>query len=353
MQSRLLKIIEEAERGRPMTVEEMTDIFATDDEDIRRTLFEVADRVRHKSVGDAVYLRALVEFSNHCRNNCSYCGIRPGNRQVKRYRMEPEEIVEALAVAHRLNIGTAVLQSGEDLWYDTGKIVWMIREIKERYGMAVTLSLGERSYEDYQAFREAGADRYLLRHETSDPELYAGLHPGMTLQHRLCCLRQLKELGYQTGSGNMVGLPGQTCLSLAHDVAFIRDMGLEMAGIGPFIPAEDTPLSNAECGTLDVVLREVALLRLNSPLLMIPATTAVATLDPQGRQQALQCGANILMPNFTPLRYRERYRLYAGKACSNESFEQCIGSMFGMLSSIGRSVGKGPGHSLKGSGVYI
>lgn len=350
MQSRLLKIIEEAERGRPMTVEEMTDIFATDDEDIRRTLFEVADRVRHKSVGDAVYLRALVEFSNHCRNNCSYCGIRPGNRQVKRYRMEPEEIVEALAVAHRLNIGTAVLQSGEDLWYDTGKIVWMIREIKERYGMAVTLSLGERSYEDYQAFREAGADRYLLRHETSDSELYARLHPGMTLERRLLCLRRLKELGYQTGSGNMVGLQGQTYLSLARDVELVRDMRLEMAGIGPFIPAEGTPLSDAECGTLDIVLREVALLRLNSPLLMIPATTAVATLDSEGRQQALQCGANILMPNFTPLRYRESYRLYAGKICINEGTEQGIEAISGILSSINRSVGKGPGHSLQTPG---
>jgi len=227
MRDKLLKIIEAAETGRIMTVEEMTDLFATGDGKVVQELFQAADRVRHSAVGDEVHLRALVEFSNYCRNNCCYCGIRLGNRQVERYRMEPDEVVEALASAHRMDIGTAVLQSGEDPWYDTDKIIRLIRGIKDSYGMAVTLSIGERSYEDYQAFKAAGADRFLIRHETSDPELYAELHPGMTLEHRLLCLRRLKELGYQTGSGNMVGLPGQTCLSLARDVELIRDMGLE------------------------------------------------------------------------------------------------------------------------------
>lgn len=315
-------------------------------EDIAR-LLGAADAVRRRYCGDEVHIRGLIEFSNICARNCKYCGLRAGNAEVDRYRMTPEEIVEtSLGVASK-GIRTVVLQSGEDPWYTAERMAGIIRSIKSQADVAITLCLGERSHEEYRIMREAGADRYLLRHETSNPELYARLHPGMSLQSRLNCLYDLKALGYQVGAGSMVGLPGQTIEDLADDVIFVRDFEADMVGIGPFIPHPNTPLADCPGGTLEMTLKMVALTRIATRNAHIPATTAVGSIDEFGREKALMAGANIVMPNYTPLKYRVNYEIYPNKRCITEDPMLCDGCMRARIESIGRKVGEGHGHSLK------
>ena len=305
-------------------------------------LYRQADEVRREGVGDDVHLRGLIEFSNICRNDCLYCGIRRGNRQVQRYRMTEEELVETAKRAAALGFQTIVLQSGEDLYFDQVRTCRIIEQIK-RLDVALTLSVGERDYEDYKAFRDAGADRYLIRIETTDRDLYHRLNPGMSWEHRHECLLMIRELGYELGSGIMVGLPGQTVESIADDLLYLKDICIDMAGIGPFIPHPETPLANESGGTLEQALRTMAVMRLLMPDINIPATTAMESLHPQGRIMALQAGANVVMPNVTEGEYRRLYELYPGKICVNDTPAHCRSCIGLKIRSIGRTIGQGRG----------
>lgn len=301
-------------------------------------LFEAADRVRREFVGDEVYLRALIEFSNYCKNDCLYCGIRRSNPKADRYRLTPEKIIETARNAAELGYKTVVLQSGEDVWFDADKLCHIIREIK-KLEVAVTLSIGEKTREEYAAYRQAGADRYLLRIETTDKALYEKLDPGMSWDNRVRCLYDLKELGYEVGSGSLVGLPGQTLESLADDLLFFKNLPVDMAGIGPFIPHPQTPLAAQSAqGHFELSLKMMAVMRLLLPDINIPATTAMETLHPQGRLLALKCGANVVMPNATEGEARVKYELYPGKICTGEAPEQCCACIKNKIESIGRTV---------------
>lgn len=305
-------------------------------------LYRQADRVRHDAVGDEVHLRGLIEFSNICRNDCMYCGIRRSNGKVKRYRLDDDELVETARRAAELGFQTIVLQSGEDMHYDQSRMCRIIERIK-RLDVALTLSIGERDYGDYKAFRDAGADRYLLRIETTDCALYHRLNPGMSWERRHECLLMIRELGYELGSGIMVGQPGQTVESIADDLFYLKDIGIDMAGIGPFIPHPDTPLAAEQGGTLEQALRTMAVMRLLMPDINIPATTAMESLHPQGRLKALQAGANVVMPNVTHGEYRRLYELYPGKVCVNDTPAHCRSCIGLKILSIGRTIGQGRG----------
>lgn len=301
-------------------------------------LFASADRVRRREVGDAVHLRAIIEFSNYCRKNCLYCGLRRDNKSLARYRLTVEEIMDAAARAAGLGYRTVVLQSGEDPYYSAADIAGLVEQIKTRHDLAVTLSLGERSRETYRTWREAGADRYLLKQETGDPDLFGYLKPDSSLQKRLQCLHQLKELGYQTGSGNMVGLPGQTTAILARDIALMRKLEVEMAGIGPFLPHQDTPLRDAAPGKLETVLVTLAMARLCLPRAHLPATTSLGTLSPDGHRLALGCGANVIMPNLTPAEVRDKYLIYPQKADIRDDPVKAKKNIEALLAGLARPV---------------
>lgn len=309
-------------------------------------LYARADEVRQAALGSDVHLRGLIEFSNICRNDCLYCGIRRGNKGVKRYRMGDDELVETARRAVEIGFKTIVLQSGEDMHFDKDRMSRIIERIKQM-DVALTLSIGERDYSDYEAFRNAGADRYLLRIETTDVDLYHRLNPGMSWQRRHECLLMIKELGYEVGSGIMVGLPGQTVESIAGDLLYLKDLGVDMAGIGPFIPHPDTPLANEQGGSLEMALRTMAVMRLLLPDINIPATTAMESLHPQGRIMALKAGANVVMPNVTEGEYRRLYELYPGKICVDDTPLQCRTCIGMKIQSIGRTIGKGKGGHIR------
>src|SRR5208283_1813393 len=302
----LLEALRAVLNRRSPAVEWLVPLLETEGEE-ERLLLHIADRLRAETMGEAVHLRGIIEFSNYCRRNCGYCGLRRDNRKLARYRLTREEIVEAAIKAWQIGYKTIVLQSGEDLYFSTELMADIIREIKSRTELAMTLSMGERDKSTYSAWREAGADRYLLRIETTDEKIFRKLHPEDDLNERKRCLFMLKELGFQLGSGVMVGLPGQDALSLAKDVIWMHELGVEMVGIGPFIAHPETPLRNEKSGTLGQALRLVAVLRLVFPYAHIPATTAMGSLDPIGREKALQAGANVLMPNITPTKVRPLY----------------------------------------------
>ena len=301
-----------------------------------------ADDVRQAVLGSDVHLRGLIEFSNICRNDCLYCGIRRGNKGVKRYRMDDDELVETARRAVDIGFQTIVLQSGEDLYYDADRMCRIIERIKAM-DVALTLSIGEREYSEYLAFRNAGADRYLMRIETTDVDLYHRQNPGMSWQHRHECLMMIGELGYELGSGIMVGLPGQSVESIAGDLLYLKEIGVDMAGIGPFIPHPGTPLADEQGGTLEMALRTMAVMRLLMPDINIPATTAMESLHPQGRIMALQAGANVVMPNVTEGEYRRLYELYPGKICVNDTPVHCRSCIGLKIQSIGRTIGQGRG----------
>lgn len=312
------------------------------DEINQENLFAQADAVRHKFVGDEIYLRGLIEFSNICRNNCLYCGIRKSNQQVCRYHLDSDSLIETARQAALAGFKTIVMQSGEDMYYTRSRLCHIIAEIK-KFDIAVTLSIGERSYEDYKAFREAGADRYLMRIETTDKGLYHRLDPGMSWDQRYECLLMIKELGYELGSGTMVGLPGQTIESIADDLLFLQKLDVDMAGIGPFIPHPQTPLAGSAGNNLQLSLRTMAIMRLLLPDINIPATTAMEALHPQGRLKALQSGANVVMLNVSDSEYRKLYELYPGKTNDNTTIRNSLNSLGAKISDIGRTIGSGYG----------
>ncbi|MCU0664486.1 MAG: [FeFe] hydrogenase H-cluster radical SAM maturase HydE [Myxococcota bacterium] len=308
-------------------------------------LFAAADVCRRNNVGEAVHLRGLVEISSHCRRMCLYCGLRSGNRHASRYRLSADEALDCAKRIEAAGVGTAVLQAGEDGGLTRGFISDMVRSIKQHTRCAVTLSLGERDDGDYLAWKQAGADRYLLRFETSDRALYDRLHPPRGERYdRVAALQRLRAMGYEIGSGVMFGLPGQTVETLAADLMLIAKLDLDMIGCGPFIPHPNTPLGQHEGGTLDLAYIVIALCRLLAPRAHIPATTAIATLGGESaRAKALSCGANVIMPNFTPAMYREQYEIYPDKACPEEGAERFCEGLHKRLAQLGRTVGVGPG----------
>lgn len=335
-----VEAIKNAEFTHSLTKEELVSILK--DESINDFLFKTADKVRKKFVGDEIHLRALIEFSNICRCNCKYCGLRKDNKTAQRYRLSKEEVLEFAHKAKSYGYKTIVLQSGEDAYFDSAKMCEIIREIK-KLGFAITLSLGEKTREEYASYKEAGADRYLLRIETTDEALYKEMHPNMSHQSRKQCLKNLKELGFEAGSGSLVGLPEQSVESLANDILFFKEIDADMIGIGPFIPSPETPLSSAKGGTFTMALKVMALTRLLLPNINIPATTAMETLMPDGRIIALQSGANVVMPNVTDIDYKKKYEIYPGKAGLNNTPEDYQKSITEKIESINRTVSKGYG----------
>lgn len=305
-------------------------------------LVAAADEVRRCYVGDGVHLRALLEFSNICRCHCCYCGLRADNSRLPRYRLQPEEMLSLAAKAASYGYKTVVLQSGEDSFFTAEYLSPIIKRLHE-FNLAVTLSLGERPAEDYACWAAAGADRYLLRIETTDEELYARFNLGMSWQRRAECLRSLRRLGYEVGTGCMIGLPGQTLQSLAADLLFFQALDADMVGIGPFLPHPATPMADFPPGSLQLTGRMTALVRLLLPEANIPATTASETLQPGAKLRLLQCGANVFMPNLTDGAARHNYELYPGKAGSADEAGRHADSFSAELASIGRHVASGRG----------
>ncbi|MEN6423269.1 MAG: [FeFe] hydrogenase H-cluster radical SAM maturase HydE [Smithella sp.] len=325
-----------AEIGRNLT---RTDIIALlkAPGDYSTDIFDVADRVRRQQMGNEIFLRGIIEFSNYCERNCLYCGLRKSNSSLSRYRMTEDEIIATAKQIKKKCVPTVVLQSGEDSFFSTDRICRLIEQIKNETGLVITLSVGERSASDFQSFQQAGANRYLLKHETASPELYKYIRPGCHLDKRMQCLRSLKHLGFETGTGNMVGLPGQTMEILADDLIFMKQLDADMLGIGPFIAHPDTPFAGIDNDDIELTLRVVAVARLLTRNTNIPATTALATLHPQGRLLALQAGANVVMPDFTPEIYKSRYDIYPGKTDTNPA-EETIEKLKSDIQSIGRTI---------------
>lgn len=338
-------IIQKAKETHELSRDEI--IALLKDDSINEELFKAADEVRKKYLGDEVHLRGLIEFTNICKRNCMYCGLRRDNKNLNRYRLSHEEIIDFAKKAVSYGYKTLVLQGGEDDYYTVERLVPIVKDLKA-LGVALTLSIGERPFEEYEALKKAGADRFLLRIETTDRELYEELDPGMSHENRIQCLKNLRKLGYEVGSGCLVGLPGQKIESLADDILFFKELDVDMNGIGPFIPNEDTPLKYAEGGQFELALKVMAIVRLLLPDINIPATTAMETLNKQGRVIALQCGANVVMPNVTEGEYRKLYALYPGKICTGDTPAHCRGCISGKIRGIGRIVSDGPGFRANG-----
>jgi biotin synthase len=348
-----------------MKRDEMLHWLSEEDERSLEELWQWADTVRRENVGDEVHLRGLIEISNHCIRQCSYCGLRLGHKELERYRMSEEEIMACVGEAERYGYGTVVLQSGEDYGIETKWFANLIRRIKRETQLAVTLSLGERPDEDLETWRKAGADRYLLRFETSDEVLYHLIHPSLPERksNRLAILKTLKKLGYETGSGIMIGIPGQTYTSLARDINLFHRLDLDMIGVGPYLPHPQTPLGqgNWKCmiskdeqvpNTEQMTYKVIALTRIVCPEANIPSTTALATINHEkGRELGLMRGANVVMPNLTPLEYRLKYEIYLSKACMRENPKDFNHSLQQRIQSLGRRIGKGRGDRIHQPGL--
>ncbi len=313
--------------------------------ELAEELYARARRIRDRVYGPTVFLRGLVELTNYCRNDCYYCGIRRSNCHAERYRLQPEQVFASCKVGHDLGFRTFVLQGGEDEYFHDDRVVELIHGIKSRFpDSAVTLSLGEKSYDSYRRLREAGADRYLLRHETADPSLYQRLHPAkLTLANRLQCLRDLRSLGFQTGAGFMVGTPGQTFESLALDLDFLAGFRPEMIGIGPFMPHHDTPFAKEPAGSMELTLFLLGILRLMLPEVLLPATTALGSIHPQGRELGVLAGANVIMPNLSPPEVRHKYLLYDNKLSSGAEAAEGLRELRRRLATINCTIDPGRG----------
>lgn len=345
-----MEIIEKFLRERKLTKEEYVELLKCSEQaGAAEWLKEEAVRVRHRYYGHKVYTRGLIEFTNYCKNNCYYCGIRKGNRNANRYRLTKEEILSCCEYGYDLGFRTFVLQGGEDPWFTDERMLDIIHAIKSTYpDCALTLSIGEKSYESYKAFKETGADRFLLRHETATEAHYRQLHPeSMSLATRKQCLYDLKSLGYQVGAGCMVGSPGQTNAELAEDLLFMKELEPEMVGIGPFIPHHDTQFANEKTGSLEMTLFLLSIIRIMLPKVLLPATTALGTIDPQGREKGLAVGANVVMPNLSPLTNRKNYELYDNKIGANDEASKTWDELAVRVQSIGYELVKERGDAVK------
>lgn len=319
-----MSIVQQLEKNRNLSDEEFKILLETDFYD--KELFERADKVRRSIYGDKVYIRGLIEISNYCKNNCYYCGIRCGNKNVSRYRLDKEDILSCCSEGYRLGFRTFVMQGGEDNYYSDELMCDIISEIRMNYpDCAITLSLGEKSRETYEAYYRAGANRYLLRHETAESEHYNKLHPeNMSLETRKKCLFDLKEIGFQTGAGFMVGSPYQTTDNIISDLRFLQELKPDMIGIGPFLRHNETPFAEFENGSMELTLRLLAVLRLMFPYVLLPSTTALGTIHPNGRELGLKAGANVVMPNLSPADTRKLYELYENKICTGEEAAESL-----------------------------
>ena len=332
-------IIDKLYRENNATREELLFLLDNLTESDKDYLVEKAHETRMKSYGNTVYMRGLIEFTNICKKNCIYCGIRRENKDADRYRLTLDDILECVEIGDRLGYKTYVLQGGEDDYFTDERMIEIIKEIKKKYPKnAITLSLGERSYESYKKMFEAGADRYLLRHETATKELYESLHPGASFEERRKCLRDLKEIGYQVGAGFMVGLPNQSNNDLVNDLLFVKEFEPHMCGIGPFIPHKDTPLKNEKAGTVEKTTTMLALVRLLLPNVLLPSTTALGSIDPIGREKGIKAGGNVVMPNLSPTSVREKYSLYDGKICTGDEAAECRKCIEGRINKAGFKV---------------
>ena len=318
-------LIDKLESGKKLSYNEYLYLIENR-ESVRDYANKKAFAIRQKYYGNKVYIRGLIEFSNYCKNNCYYCGIRADNKNAERYRLSPDEIIECAKNGYSLGFRTFVLQGGEDLYYSDEDFCFVIKEIKKEFpDCAVTLSLGEKSFESYKKMKSAGADRYLLRHETSNPAHYKKIHPReMSFERRIECLNNLKQLGFQVGAGFMVGSPFQTNEDLAGELIFLKNFNPQMVGIGPFLPHKDTPFKEMEPGSTEMTLFLISIIRLTLPASLIPATTALGTADPLGREKGILAGANVLMPNLSPVKARKKYILYDNKICTGDEAAACI-----------------------------
>ena len=333
-------LIDKLERNSVLSKDEYTFLISSFDNETSEYLFEKARNIREKYYSKDVYIRGLIEFTSYCKNNCLYCGLRCGNKNAQRYRLSKEDILECCKNGYELGFRTFVLQGGEDPYFTDERMLDIISSIKSEYpDCALTLSVGEKSYETYKAFFDAGADRYLLRHETADNEHYAKLHPKeMSALNRKRCLEDLKSIGYQVGCGFMVGSPYQTAENLADDMLYIKKLQPQMVGIGPFISQHDTPFADQKNGTLELTLFMLGLLRLTLPYALIPSTTALGTIHPLGREKGILAGANVVMPNLSPVSVRKKYLLYDNKICTGDESAECRRCLEQRMKSIGYNV---------------
>lgn len=336
----LVEIIDQIKKEQTIYREQLQTLLATADEQAINYLRDTARKVADDIYGKQVFIRGLIEFTNYCKNDCIYCGIRRSNLNAQRYRLTEEEILSCCANGYELGFRTFVLQGGEDPYFSDERICDIVAKIKQDYpDCAVTLSIGENDKASYQAFYDAGADRYLLRHETADEAHYQSLHPAeMSFQHRIQCLYDLKEIGYQVGCGFMVGSPGQTVDTLYEDLMFIKKLQPHMVGIGPFIPQKDTPFGQEPAGTMEQTLRLLSIIRLIHPHVLLPSTTALGTIHPLGREKGIQAGANVVMPNLSPVAVREKYKLYDNKICTGDEAAECRHCMARRMESVGYQV---------------
>lgn len=344
-------LIDRLEQEQLLTKDEFVRLISGRSKAASEYLFEKAQRIRQRIYGRDVYIRGLIEFTNYCRNDCYYCGIRRSNEKAERYRLTQAQILNCCRLGYQLGFRTFVLQGGEDAVCSD---VWMsdlIRQIKKEFpDCALTLSVGERSRETYQTWFDAGADRYLLRHETADDAHYRKLHPaGLSLENRKRCLYDLKDIGYQTGSGFMVGSPYQTADCLAQDLLFLHKLQPQMVGIGPFIPHHDTPFADQAAGTLELTLFLLGILRLMLPNALLPATTALGTISPRGRELGLLAGANVVMPNLSPSAVRKKYLLYDNKICTGDEAAECRLCLENRIRSVGCEIAVSRGDYRPGS----
>lgn len=318
----------------------LTRLLATFSDSEAAVLRDAARQKAQETFGNRVYIRGLIEISNYCKNDCLYCGIRRSNKNAVRYRLSREQILSCCKSGYALGFRTFVLQGGEDGYYTDALMCAIVREIREKYpDCAITLSLGERSRDSFKKLYEAGADRYLLRHETANAAHYARLHPeSMRLETRMNALRRLKETGFQTGAGFMVGSPFQTAENLAEDLFFLQSFQPEMCGVGPFIPHKDTPFANQAAGTLRMTLFLLSVIRLILPKVLLPATTALGTIHPTGRELGILHGANVVMPNLSPAEHRKDYSLYDNKICTGDEAAECIRCLSNRMNSIGYEI---------------
>lgn len=334
------QLIDKLYREQALAREEWIQILDHRTDALAEYVFSLAREVRHQHYGRDIYIRGLIEFTNYCKNDCYYCGIRRSNPHICRYRLSEEQILSCCETGYRLGFRTFVLQGGEDGAYTDQFLVHLISKIKAAFpDCAVTLSIGEKSRASYQAYFDAGADRYLLRHETASEEHYAMLHPpALSGANRKQCLWNLKEIGYQVGTGFMVGSPFQTSAHLAEDLLFLKELNPQMVGIGPFIPHHDTPFRDAAAGTLELTLYLLGLIRLLLPKVLLPATTALGTIHPKGRELGILAGANVVMPNLSPVERRKDYALYDNKICTGDEAAECRHCMEKRMESIGYHV---------------
>ena len=340
MQQTAREMIQEIKCRRDISIEQLEYLLTTENKDCLEMLREEAAQTAQKIYGNQVFIRGLIEFTNYCKNDCYYCGIRRSNHCADRYRLTKEEILSCTDTGYELGFRTFVLQGGEDPYFTDARICELVSEIRQKHpDCAITLSIGEKSKESYKRYFNAGADRYLLRHETANGTHYRRLHPDeLSLEHRKQCLWDLKEIGYQVGCGFMVGSPGQTTETLYEDLQFIRELMPHMVGIGPFIPQKDTPFAREPAGTMEQTLRLLSIIRLIHPHVLLPATTALGTIHPKGRELGIQSGANVVMPNLSPVDVRDKYKLYDNKICTGDEAAECRFCMENRMKSIGYQV---------------